>query len=102
MDAIDVARLMHRLFSAFDAAVTGAGLFKMDTVGDAYVAAGFLQQAQYSSFKWDENAAALEAGQACDRVLLAARDMRLQRWLRAGRRRGATCTVGSGCQLGRC
>ena len=75
MDAIDVARLMHRLFSAFDAAVTGAGLFKMDTVGDAYVAAGFLQQAQHSSFKCDENAVALEAGQACDRVLLAARDM---------------------------
>ncbi len=72
-----MARLMHRLFSAFDAAVTGAGLFKMDTVGDAYVAAGFLPQAQPSQFQCDEKAAAaaLEAGQACDRVLLAARDM---------------------------
>jgi hypothetical protein len=75
MDAIDVARLMHRLFSAFDAAVTGAGLFKMDTVGDAYVAAGFLPQSQPLPFQSTENADALEAGQACDRVLLAARDM---------------------------
>jgi hypothetical protein len=76
MDALDVARLMHRLFSAFDAAVTCAGLFKMDTVGDAYVAAGFLPLAQPWPGPCDDgHAAAMLAGQACDRVLLAARDM---------------------------
>jgi hypothetical protein len=88
-----VARLMHRLFSAFDAAITSAGLFKMDTVGDAYVAAGFLPRplpkhlarsaggvgrvgndgAVATDTTEEEPAAA--TGQACDRVLRAARDM---------------------------
>ena len=84
-----MARLMHRLFSAFDAAITSAGLFKMDTVGDAYVAAGFLprtpqrQSACGARDDGDDDCnrhAALDAavatqGQACDRVLRAARDM---------------------------
>jgi class 3 adenylate cyclase len=39
-----VAQLMHELFSAFDESVKSlrSRLFKMDTVGDAYVAAGWL------------------------------------------------------------
>ena len=32
MPAIEVARMVHALFSAFDAAVQRRGLFKMDTV----------------------------------------------------------------------
>jgi class 3 adenylate cyclase len=42
MSPIEVARLVHRLFSRFDIAVHALGLFKMDTVGDAYIVAGFL------------------------------------------------------------
>ncbi len=42
MAAIEVAEMVHALFSAFDAAVCRLGLFKMDTIGDAYVVAGFL------------------------------------------------------------
>jgi hypothetical protein len=45
MRPIAVARLVHRLFSGFDRAVKALGLFKMDTVGDAYIAAGFLPAA---------------------------------------------------------
>ena len=44
MSPIEVARLVHRLFSRFDNAVRDLGLFKMDTVGDAYIVAGFLPQ----------------------------------------------------------
>ena len=38
---MEVAATMHSLFSAFDAVVRDYGLFKMDTVGDAYICAGF-------------------------------------------------------------
>ena len=80
MDALDVARLMHRLFSAFDAAVVDAGLFKMDTVGDAYVAAGFFPpvsspQPGGCSENDAADAAAATTGKACSQVLRAARDM---------------------------
>jgi len=38
-----LANIMHELFSSFDAAVrTVDGLFKMDTIGDAYIAAHML------------------------------------------------------------
>jgi class 3 adenylate cyclase len=90
MDALDVARLMHRLFSAFDAAITSAGLFKMDTVGDAYVAAGFFARSSPLSkhpacraggdrsdgtYRHAAVDATATTGQVCDRVLRAARDM---------------------------
>ena len=39
---MEVAQLVHRIFSSFDSAVRELGLFKMDTVGDAYIVAGFL------------------------------------------------------------
>ncbi len=42
MAPMEVARLVHRLFSRFDGVVHELGLFKMDTVGDAYIVAGFL------------------------------------------------------------
>jgi class 3 adenylate cyclase len=37
-----LAALVHRLFAGFDAAVSAAGLTRVDTVGDAYIAAGWL------------------------------------------------------------
>ena len=39
---IEAAELVHDLFSDFDTAVKARGLLKMDTVGDAYIVAGFL------------------------------------------------------------
>jgi class 3 adenylate cyclase len=39
---LELAGTMHSLFCAFDAEVRARGLFKMDTVGDAYICAGFL------------------------------------------------------------
>jgi class 3 adenylate cyclase len=41
-DPLALARLVHGLFARFDAAVAAAGLARVDTVGDAYIAAGFL------------------------------------------------------------
>ena len=38
---MEVARLLHGLFVAFDQAVLSHGLYKLDTVGDAYLAAAF-------------------------------------------------------------
>ena len=42
MSPMQLASLVHGIFSGFDAAVKDRGLFKMDTVGDAYLVAGFL------------------------------------------------------------
>mmetsp|Transcript_59276 Transcript_59276/g.157752 ORF Transcript_59276/g.157752 Transcript_59276/m.157752 type:complete len:628 (+) Transcript_59276:323-2206(+) len=42
MEPMEVAKLVHTLFSRFDTAVKQLGLFKMDTVGDAYIVAGIL------------------------------------------------------------
>ncbi len=42
MDPLDVARMLHRVYSAFDADVRCRCLQKMDTVGDAYIVAGWL------------------------------------------------------------
>ena len=38
--------MMCRLFTDFDRAILSCGLFKMDTVGDAYIAAGFFPVAK--------------------------------------------------------
>jgi class 3 adenylate cyclase len=88
MDALDVARLMHCLFSAFDAAIINAGLFKMDTIGDAYIAAGFvpwssIQPSHHTSSNGNDlesarihaEEEAVATSQACERVLRAAREM---------------------------
>ena len=42
MTPLEVAGMVHDMYSVFDAAVQERGLFKMDTIGDAYVVAGFL------------------------------------------------------------
>ena len=41
---MELAILVHAIFSSFDAAVKNRNLFKMDTVGDAYVVAGLLPE----------------------------------------------------------
>jgi hypothetical protein len=41
---MELAMLVHAIFSRFDAAVKTKKLFKMDTVGDAYVVAGLLPE----------------------------------------------------------
>ena len=71
---LEVAATMHALFSAFDAVVREHGLFKMDTVGDAYICAGFLPLS-------GDEAAGLERGssssdgftQVCAEMLAAAK-----------------------------
>jgi len=57
---LQVAAMMHALFSAFDKEVKKRGLFKMDTVGDAYICAGIV------------HAATRPAGQVCEDVLAVA------------------------------
>ena len=42
MTPLQVAEMVHDMYSIFDIAVQECGLFKMDTIGDAYVVAGFL------------------------------------------------------------
>ena len=39
---LDLARLVHKLFTSFDHTVQKHRLFKMDTIGDAYIVAGLL------------------------------------------------------------
>ena len=39
---IELAGTMHQIFSQFDSTVRGLNLFKMDTVGDAYIVAAWL------------------------------------------------------------
>ena len=45
VSAMDLALVLHHLFSAFDSTVESLRLFKMDTVGDAYIVAAFLPDA---------------------------------------------------------
>ncbi|EKX37198.1 hypothetical protein GUITHDRAFT_58429, partial [Guillardia theta CCMP2712] len=42
VDALEVASMIHKLFSEFDKAVIKLSLFKIDTIGDAYIVAGWL------------------------------------------------------------
>ena len=42
MTPMTLARTLDELFSSFDSMVQSLNLFKMDTVGDAYIVADFL------------------------------------------------------------
>jgi class 3 adenylate cyclase len=42
LSALELARTLHQIFSRFDSTVRSLNLFKMDTVGDAYIAAAWL------------------------------------------------------------
>ena len=51
LPSVRLAKLMHAIFSAFDARLAEldakrAGVFKMDTIGDAYIAAAFLSASE--------------------------------------------------------
>lgn len=63
--------MMHALFSAFDGAVLRRRLFKMDTVGDAYICAAFAPAETPESY--DATVASI-VGMCCD-VLAVAGDM---------------------------
>jgi class 3 adenylate cyclase len=52
-----LANAVHRLFSDFDDAVLGRNLFKVDTIGDAYIVVGWLHRS--SSQKADFGGSAL-------------------------------------------
>lgn len=43
---MQLATLMHKLFTYFDETVQANGLFKMDTVGDAYIVAALLPEGE--------------------------------------------------------
>jgi class 3 adenylate cyclase len=71
-----LANVMHHLFSAFDTSVQSLDLFKMDTVGDAYIIAGWLslplmEDGSETSLTLQKH----ESQQLCQRVLLLAGSM---------------------------
>ena len=72
MAPMDVARMLHDVFSAFDAAVQERGLFKMDTIGDAYIVAGLLPPCDPGA---PAGAHASEVRRVCASVLEVARAM---------------------------
>jgi class 3 adenylate cyclase len=44
MDSLGVLRMLHNIFVQFDALVEASALWKLDTIGDAYVVIGGLQE----------------------------------------------------------
>ena len=54
MTPMQVAEMVHEMYSVFDVAVQERGLFKMDTIGDAYVVAGFLPLDEEASVSRDQ------------------------------------------------
>ncbi len=70
---LQLARLVHALFTRFDAAVRACGLFKMDTVGDAYIVAALLPEGGGGGCQCTASAAATR--RACCGLLVVARVM---------------------------
>eukprot|EP00960_Hanusia_phi_P074956 768351-Hanusia_phi.AAC.1 len=68
MDPMELANMIHRVFSKFDLIVQDKGLFKMDTVGDAYIVSGWLPQ----GVDWMRKK---ETKEVCHAVLDLARSM---------------------------
>uniref|UniRef100_A0A0C3UAA6 Guanylate cyclase domain-containing protein n=1 Tax=Guillardia theta (strain CCMP2712) TaxID=905079 RepID=A0A0C3UAA6_GUITC len=60
-EAIRVAELIHSVFSQFDMAVQARNVFKMDTIGDAYICACWIDESNQR--------------QVCQRMVALARDM---------------------------
>ena len=60
---------MHVLFKHFDAAVCARGLFKMDTIGDAYICAGFFPAES------SDVVAKYQQAKVCKELLAVAADM---------------------------
>ena len=84
-DPRELAELVQGLFAAFDAAVAAAGLARVETIGDAYIAARYLGGAE----------AADEEAQACAAALQAARAMlEAVRVCRRDTGRAVACRIG--------
>jgi len=70
---LELAQSVNMLFSEFDRAVTGRNLFKVDTIGDAYVIVGWLHKSNCPSESWDASSLACLDGMA-----EATRDLELE------------------------
>ncbi|EKX34296.1 hypothetical protein GUITHDRAFT_44989, partial [Guillardia theta CCMP2712] len=88
--AMEIAQMVHKLFSSFDQAVMKYKLFKIDTVGDAYIVAGWLPCDSDWSMKEETRA-------SCSSILNLARLM-LRALRKHNRERGGkeelSCRVG--------
>jgi class 3 adenylate cyclase len=69
IEAMDLAIVMHHLFSAFDTCVQRLDLFKMDTVGDAYIVAGWLSLPSSESALTMQQEHDEQAQKLCEHVL---------------------------------
>ena len=69
IEAMDLANAMHHLFSAFDTCVQRLDLFKMDTVGDAYIVAGWLSPPSSESALTMQQEHDEQAHKICEHVL---------------------------------
>jgi class 3 adenylate cyclase len=69
IEAMDLAIVMHHLFSAFDTCVQRLDLFKMDTVGDAYIVAGWLSLPSSESALTMQHEHDEQAQKLCEHVL---------------------------------
>jgi class 3 adenylate cyclase len=69
IEAMDLAIVMHHLFSAFDTCVQRLDLFKMDTVGDAYIVAGWLSPPSSESALTMQQEHDEQAHKICEHVL---------------------------------
>ena len=75
MHPLDIAAMLHHIYSAFDRDVRGRGLHKMDTVGDAYIVAGWLpEKAVWNSTGCDVETSN-EARAVCEQLLHVAKRM---------------------------
>jgi class 3 adenylate cyclase len=70
---LELAESVNMLFSVFDRAVTGRNLFKVDTIGDAYIIVGWLHKNHCPSESWDASSLSCLAGMA-----EATRDLELE------------------------
>jgi len=69
---LEIAQSVNMLFSEFDRAVTGRNLFKVDTIGDAYIIVGWLHRRHSPSETGDDASLACLPGMAeatCDSEL---------------------------------
>jgi len=69
---LEIAQAVNMLFSEFDRAVTGRNLFKVDTIGDAYIIVGWLHRRHCPSETGDDASHACLPGMAeatCDSEL---------------------------------
>ena len=69
---LEIAQSVNMLFSEFDKAVTGRNLFKVDTIGDAYIIVGWLHRRHSQSETGDDASHACLPGMAeatCDSEL---------------------------------